>query len=252
MAGHSQWANRKHRKSRQDAKKGKIFSKMAREITIAARQGGGDPDTNPRLRLALERARQLGVPNDNVERAIKRGIGEISAEDYEELTYEGYGPGGVALMLRVVTDNRNRTASDLRYLFSRNGGSLGESGSVAWMFDRKGLLIIDRSKTPLDEDELLMVALEAGAEDFEANEDSYHIITPPSELEAVRDALVAAGCSSFNVAEVTQLPKSQVRVEGKEAQQLLKLLDALDDHDDVQEIYGNYDIAEEVLAAYDS
>lgn len=252
MAGHSQWANRKHRKARQDAKKGKIFSKMAREITMAAKQGGGDPAANPRLRLALDRARQLGVPNENIERAIKRGTGELQAEDYEELLYEGYGPGGVALMISVVTDNRNRTAGDLRYLFTRNGGSLGESGSVAWMFDRKGLIVIDRSSVEVSEDDLLMAALDAGAEDFQVDGDTYQVITPPHALEEVRDALQAAGCTSFITAEVTQIPRSQVHVSGKEAEQLLKLLDALEDHDDVQEVYGNYDIATEILEAYDA
>lgn len=219
---------------------------------MAAKEGGGDPESNPRLRLALERARQLGVPNDNIERAIKRGTGELQAAEYVELTYEGYGPGGVALMINVVTDNRNRTASDLRYIFSRNGGNLGESGSVAWMFERKGLIVVDRGSVDVDEDELLLAALEAGAEDFQADEETYQVITPPQQLEAVRDALEAAGCTSFSVAEVTQLPQSQVRVEGKEAEQLLKLLDALDDHDDVQQIYGNYDVPAEVMAAFDA
>ena len=252
MAGHSQWANRKHRKARQDAKKGKIFSKMAREITMAARQGGSDPEVNARLRLAIDRARQFGVPNENIERAIKRGAGELQGEDYEELIYEGYGPGGVALMLSVVTDNRNRSAGELRHLFSRYGGNLGEAGCVSWMFERKGLLVIDRDDTTVPEDDLLLTAVEAGAEDFKSTDEAYQIITAPDDFETVRDALRRAGVTSFAVAEITQLPQSQVPVAGKEAQQLLRLLDALEDHDDVQEIYGNYEIAEEALAAYEA
>lgn len=250
MAGHSQWANRKHRKARQDAKKGKIFSKMAREITMAARQGGGDPDANPRLRTALEKARQYGVPNDNIERAIKRGTGELEGAAYEELTYEGYGPAGVALMVRVVTDNRNRSASEIRHIFSKHGGNLGETGCVSWQFERKGLISIDRSSAGVDEETLMMAAVEADAEDFRVAGDFYEVITPPEALEAVREALEAAGVPEFATADVTMLPQSQVRLEGRDAEQLLRLLDALEDHDDVQDVYGNYDIADEVLAAY--
>ncbi|MFO7245246.1 MAG: YebC/PmpR family DNA-binding transcriptional regulator [Bacillota bacterium] len=250
MAGHSQWANRKHRKARQDAKKGKIFSKMAREITMAARMGGGDPDINPRLRAALEKARQFGVPNENIERAIKRGTGELEGAAYEELMYEGYGPGGVALMVRVVTDNRNRAAGEIRHIFSKHGGSLGEKGSVAWQFERKGLITIDRASAGVDEETLMMAALEADAEDVRVEGDVYEIITAPEALEAVRQSLEAAGVTQFNTADVTLLPQTQVRLEGREAEQLLRLLDALEDHDDVQEVYGNYDIAEEVMAAF--
>ncbi|MFS8569736.1 MAG: YebC/PmpR family DNA-binding transcriptional regulator [Thermaerobacter sp.] len=250
MAGHSQWANRKHRKARQDAKKGKIFSKMAREITMAARMGGGDPDINPRLRAALEKARQFGVPNENIERAIKRGTGELEGAAYEELMYEGYGPGGVALMVRVVTDNRNRAAGEIRHIFSKHGGSLGEKGSVAWQFERKGLITIDRASAGVDEETLMMAALEADAEDVRVEGDVYEIITAPEALEAVRQSLEAAGVTQFNTADVTLLPQTQVRLEGREAEQLLRLLDALEEHDDVQEVYGNYDIAEEVMAAF--
>lgn len=252
MAGHSKWKNRQHRKARQDAKKGKIFSKMAREITAAARQGGGDPETNPRLRLALERARQFGVPNENIERAIKRGTGANAGDDYEEIVYEGYGPGGVALMVRVLTDNRNRAASDLRHLFSKYGGNLGETGCVSWLFERKGVIVIERDAAALPEDDLLMAALEANAEDFRGEGDAFEITAPPERLEEVRRALEAAGVREFSVAEVTMIPRTQVRLEGKEAEQLLKLLDALEDHDDVQEVYGNYDIAEEVMAAFEA
>ncbi|HEX6988779.1 MAG TPA: YebC/PmpR family DNA-binding transcriptional regulator, partial [Bacillota bacterium] len=247
---HSKWANRKHRKARQDAKKGKIFSKMAREITMAARQGGGDPDANPRLRAALEKARQYGVPNDNIERAVKRGTGELEGADYEELTYEGYGPGGVGLLVRVVTDNRNRTASEIRHIFSRHGGNLGETGSVSWQFERKGLISVPRASAGVDEESLMLAALEADAEDFRVEGDVYEVITPPEALEAVRQALVDAGVREFESAEVTMLPQAQIRLEGREAEQLLRLLDALEDHDDIQDVYGNYDIADEVLAAF--
>lgn len=250
MAGHSQWANRKHRKARQDAKKGKIFSKMAREITMAARQGGGDPDANPRLRTALEKARQFGVPNENIERAIKRGTGELAGAAYEELTYEGYGPGGVALMVRVVTDNRNRAASEIRHLFGKYGGNLGESGCVSWQFERKGLISVDRAAAGVDEETLMTAAVEADAEDFRVEGDVVEVITPPEALEAVRQALEAAGVREFTTVEVTMMPQNQVRLEGREAEQLLRLLDALEDHDDVQDVYSNFEIADEVLAAF--
>ncbi|REJ38049.1 MAG: YebC/PmpR family DNA-binding transcriptional regulator, partial [Bacillota bacterium] len=236
MAGHSQWANRKHRKARQDAKKGKIFSKMAREITMAARMGGGDPDINPRLRAALEKARQFGVPNENIERAIKRGTGELEGAAYEELMYEGYGPGGVALMVRVVTDNRNRAAGEIRHIFSKHGGSLGEKGSVAWQFERKGLITIDRASAGVDEETLMMAALEADAEDVRVEGDVYEIITAPEALEAVRQSLEAAGVTQFNTADVTLLPQTQGRLEGREAEQPRRLLDALEGHDDEQEV----------------
>lgn len=250
MAGHSKWHNRKHRKERQDAKRGKIFSKLAREIMVAARQGGGDPETNPRLRQAIERARAFEMPNENIERAIQRGLGEGEADRYESLIYEGYGPGGVALLLEILTDNRNRTASEIRHIFSRNGGNLGEAGCVAWMFDRKGLIVVERDAAPVPEDELLLRAIDAGAEDFKTTEDGYEIITPPDALEDVRRALEEAGVRQFAVAELTYVPKVQVRVEGRDAEQLLKLIEQLEDHDDVQEIYANYDMAEEVLAAH--
>lgn len=226
---------------------------MAREIMMAAREGGGDPEANPRLRLALERARQFAVPSDNIERAIKRGTGEIEGQTYEEITYEGYGPGGVALMLQVVTDNRNRTASEIRHLFSRHGGNLGEAGCVAWMFERKGLIVIDREEANgISEDELLMAALEANAEDFRVSDELFEVVTAPQDLDAVRQALQAVGVEQFSSDQLTMVPSSQVQVAGREAEQLLRLLDALEDHDDVQEVYGNYDIAEEALVAYDS
>ncbi|MFS8639361.1 MAG: YebC/PmpR family DNA-binding transcriptional regulator [Symbiobacteriaceae bacterium] len=246
MAGHSKWANRKHRKARQDAKKGKIFSKLSREIITAVRQGGGDPDANPRLRLALERARQYSMPAENVERAIKRGLGELeTGEEYEELIYEGYGPGGVALMLEILTDNRNRSAGEIRHIFAKHGGNLGESGCVAWMFDRKGVITVAGDSLP-SEDDLLLIAVEAGAEDMKREDDAYIIYTNPDDLHDVREALEKAGVPVQN-AELRMIPKTEVRVEGKEAEQLLRLLDALEEHDDVQEIYGNFELPDELL-----
>ncbi|QIA26825.1 YebC/PmpR family DNA-binding transcriptional regulator [Thermaerobacter sp. PB12/4term] len=245
MAGHSKWANRKHRKARQDAKKGKIFSKLAREIITAVRQGGGDPEANPRLRLALERARQFSMPAENIERAIKRGLGESDAESYEELIYEGYGPGGVALMLEILTDNRNRSAGEIRHIFAKHGGNLGESGCVAWMFDRKGVITVPAQGAPA-EDDLLLLAVEAGAEDLKAEDGSFMIYTDPDDLHRVREALEKAGVPVED-AGLRMVPKTEVKVEGKEAEQLLRLLDALEDHDDVQEIYGNFELPDELL-----
>lgn len=249
MAGHSQWANRKHRKARQDAKKGKVFSKAAREITVAARQGG-DPETNAQLRLAIEKARQLRVPADNIERAVKRGTGELAGQDYAEVLYEGFGPGGVALMLRILTDNRNRTAAEVRHLFSRYGGNLGDSGSVAWMFQRSGLIMVDKEAFD-DGEELLLLAVEAGADDFRPGDEGYEIITSPENMEDVKASLADAGVSELAAADITYVPTTLTAVSGREAEQLLRLLDALEDHDDVQDIYANFDIAAEVLAAFE-
>lgn len=246
MAGHSKWANRKHRKERQDAKKGKVFSKMAREITLAARQGG-DLDTNNRLRLAVEKAKELGVPNENIDRAIKRGTGELGGADYEELMYEGYGPGGVALLLDIATDNRNRTAGDVRFIFSKYGGNMAESGAVAWMFERKGTLTIDKSEE-LDADELMLNALEAGAEDIKEDEESFTVIASPQDIAGVAQGLVAMGID-VSTTDITMLPTNEVTVGGKDAEKLMVLLDALEDHDDVQDVYGNFVFDEETLAS---
>lgn len=239
MAGHSKWANRKHRKERQDAKKGKIFSKMATEIIMAARQGGGNPETNARLRLAIEKAKAMRVPAENIDRAIQRGAGGGEGEDLEELTYEGYGPGGVAILLEIVTNNRNRTAGEVRHLFSKYGGNMGEAGCVAWMFERKGLLVLDRNKYGIDEDAVMTLALDAGAEDVRVQDDSFEIVTRIDEFEAVKRRVEAQGFEP-ELAELTMIPKSEVRVEGEEARQLLRLIDALEDHDDVQEVHANY------------
>lgn len=245
MAGHSKWHNIKHKKAKEDARRGKIFTKMTRLITIAAREGGGDPDSNLRLRLAIDKARSVNVPNDTIERAIKRGIGELGAGSYEEIVYEGYGPGGVAVMLQIMTDNRNRTASDIRHIFSKHGGNLGETGCVAWMFEKTGIIKVPSEG--LDEDEMMLTALEAGAEDVEADEEFYTIQTQPENFEAVREALLAAGLT-VDSAEISMLPTNVIEVEGDVAKRLLQMLEALEDHDDVQDVYANFDISEETLA----
>lgn len=246
MAGHSKWKNIQHRKGRQDALRGKRFAKLAREIFVAAREGGGNPDHNQKLRLAIAKAKSQNMPNENIERAIKKATGEGGGEAYERVTYEGYGPGGVAVMVEALTDNRNRTAADMRYIFSKRGGSLGEAGCVAWMFDRKGILTIDRNSTDAEEDEMLMIALEAGAEDFEVSGDSYEITTSPENFEAVKQALEENGFT-FTTAEVTMVPQNTVSLTGEDASKMLILLEALEDHDDVQNIHSNFDIDEEEM-----
>ncbi|GGE18856.1 putative transcriptional regulatory protein [Marinithermofilum abyssi] len=243
MAGHSKWKNIQHRKGRQDALRGKIFAKLSREITVAAREGGGDPEHNQRLRLAITKARSQNMPNDNIERAIKKGTGETGGQAYEAVTYEGYGPGGVAVMVDALTDNRNRTAADMRHIFSKRGGNMGESGCVAWMFDRKGLLRIDRDNTILEEDDIMMLALEAGAEDFEATEDAYEIITTPETFEEVKNALEEEGLK-FSTAEVTMVPQNTVKLTGDQVGKMMELIDALEDHDDVQNVHSNFDFDE--------
>lgn len=246
MAGHSKWANRKHRKERQDAKKGKIFSKMAREIMVAARQGGPNPETNARLRLAVEKAKEMRVPMENIERAIQRGAGGGEGSDLEEMVYEGYGPGGVAIMVEIMTNNRNRTASEIRHIFSKYGGNLGESGCVSWMFDRRGVITVSRD-SGLDEDTLMLLALEAGADDVRSEDDgTFTVVTGQEVLEQVKNGLLAHGVK-VEGAELTMLPKTEVRVEGKEAEQLIRLLDMLEDHDDVQEVHSNFTMDESLL-----
>lgn len=245
MSGHSKWHNIRLRKGKQDAQKGKIFTRLGREIIMAAKQGGGNPDSNARLRLAMQRAREAGMPQDNVKRAIQKGTGELEGINYEDAVYEGYGPAGVAVMVETLTDNRKRTVSELRYIFSRQGGSLGETGCVAWMFDQKGVIAVPRSQT--EEDTLLELALEAGAEDVRSDDDSFEVTTVPADLEKVRDALVKAGIQPEN-AEVTMLPRTTVRLDEKDAHQMLRLMDALEEQEDVQQIYANFDIPESVLA----
>ncbi|MBE3588041.1 MAG: YebC/PmpR family DNA-binding transcriptional regulator [Thermoanaerobacteraceae bacterium] len=242
MSGHSKWSTIKRKKAKVDAQRGKIFTRLAREIIVAARQGGGDPDANPRLKAAIQRAKEANIPNENIQRAIQKGTGELGGANYEEIVYEGYGPGGVAVMLEIMTDNRNRTAGEIRHLFSRHGGNLGESGCVSWMFEKKGLIVVDRDG--LDEDELMLAALEAGAEDMRTEDDSFEIITAPAEFEQVRSALVEKGIP-VSEAEVTMVPQSTVKLTGKEAEQMMRLMDALEDHDDVQEVYANFEMEED-------
>lgn len=247
MAGHSKWHNIRHKKEREDARRGKLFTKLSKQIAVAAREGGPDPAMNNRLRLAVDQARAANMPMDNIERAIKRGTGELEGVNYEELIYEGYGPGGVAVLLDIMTDNRNRTAGEIRHLFSRYGGNLGESGSVAWIFTRRGVITFDREAVE-DEDALMMEALEAGAEDVEVDDDFIEVHTEPGALQEVRDKLVAAGYEPTS-AEPRRIPSNVVEVDGENAEKLLKLLDALEEHDDVQTVSANFDMAEDVMEA---
>ena len=242
MAGHSKWANIKHRKGRQDAARGKLFGKLAKAIEIAAREGGGNPEFNPTLATAVYKAKAASMPNDNIERAIKRGTGEVEGATYEEIWYEGYGPGGVALYVQILTDNRNRAASEVRATFTRNNGNLGEPGSVGYLFSQKGLVVASGS-----EDDILLTALDAGAEDVIDNEDgTFEIVTAPSDLGAVRVALEEAGIEVVS-ADITQRPSTWVPVAEADARKLLRLIDALDDLDDVQAVHANYDIDDEVM-----
>lgn len=247
MSGHSKWANIKHRKAAADAKKGKLFSNLSKEIIIAAKQGGGNPETNPRLRAAIERAREANMPKENIERAIKRGIGEIPGVTYEEVVYEGYGPGGVAIMVEVVTDNKNRTASEIRRIFSKHGGNLGEAGCVSWIFEEKGSIFIDKESVK-DEDQLLSDALDAGAEDVKIDPDSIEIITSPQDFTSVKNILIEKGYR-INSAEITKIPKNVVPVQDVDAEKVLKLMEELEEHDDVQKTYANFDIPDEILQA---
>lgn len=239
MSGHSKWHNRMHRKSRQDAKRGALFSKLGKEILFAARAGGGDPVSNARLKLAVERARDGGLPSDNIRRAIDRGAHPEEGAHFEEFAYEGYGPGGVAVLVEVQTDNRNRTAGDVRHIFSRNGGSLGEAGCVAWMFEKKGLLLIDRSDSDLTEERVLEMALEAGAEDMRVDAESFAILTAPDEFEVVRQQIVEQGVRLV-AAELTMEPKTTIEVDGKDAEQVARMVELLEDHDDVSNVYTNH------------
>jgi len=243
MAGHSKWANIKHRKAKQDAAKGKMFTKVAREIIMAARSGGGDPAANFRLRIAVDKAREINMPTDNINRAITKGVGGLDGSSYDELSYEGYGPGGVAIMLDILTDNRNRTAGDIRHLFSKYGGNLGETGCVNWMFTKTGVLTVEEESCPMSEDDLLLVAAEAGADDLNSEDGTYNITCNPDVLWQVKDGLLAAGVTVAS-ASTTYIPQNTVAVSGDDAVKLLKLMDLLDEHDDVQDVYANFDIEE--------
>ena len=246
MAGHSKWANIQHRKGAQDKKRGKLFTKLIREITIAARMGGPDPDANPRLRTAIDKARGQSMPKDNIERAVKRGAGDIEGADYEEIRYEGYGPGGVAVIVDCLTDNRNRTVAEVRHAFSKHGGNLGADGSVAYLFNHVGQISLSGGT---DEDQVMEVALEAGAEDIISNDDSsIDVITDPLEFESIRDALAAAGLEAES-SEITHRASTSTELDVKDAARMIKLLEVLEDLDDVQNVYSNADIAEEILAS---
>lgn len=244
MSGHSKWASIKRKKEKNDQAKGKVFSRHAREITVAARDGGGNPDLNPRLRLAVQKAKSDAMPADNIERAIKKGTGELEGEQYEDVTYEGYGPGGIALMIDTLTDNRNRTVGEIRAVFNKLGGNLGESGCVGYQFATKGVIQLDRGD--LDEDDVLMAVLDAGAEDLKAEDAIFEITCAPTDLNAVVEALEAAGMPPADY-EVTRVPQTTVAVDADQARKLLRLVDALDDLDDVQKVHGNFDIDEGVL-----
>ena len=246
MSGHSKWAQIKRKKAKNDQQRGKLFSKLIREITTAARVGGGDPKGNMRLKAAFEEAKAVNLPADTLKRAIQKGTGELPGETYEEVTYEGYGPGGVAVMIKVLTDNKNRTAPEIRHAFTKFGGNLGEVGSVGWMFERKGVIQVDASR--VDEDELFALALDAGAADMRRVDGAYEIATGPSELEGVRRVLEERGVP-IQSAEVAYVPQSTVRLGGKEAQQVLRMVEGREDLEDVQQVYANFDIPDEVLEA---
>ena len=242
MSGHSKWHTIKHKKGATDAKRGKIFTKMIKEITVAARTGGsGDVDSNARLRKAVIDAKAVNMPNDTIDRAVKRGTGQLEGASYDEITYEGYGPNGVAVLVETMTDNRNRTVAEIRHIFSKNGGNMGESGSVAWMFDKKGYIVVD--KAAKSEDELFEIAIEAGADDMQDEGDIYEIFTAPENFEAVHEALKSAGIEP-QAAEVSMVPQNYIALTGGDAATMMKLYEALDDNDDVQKVYANFDIDE--------
>ncbi|MDQ3862919.1 MAG: YebC/PmpR family DNA-binding transcriptional regulator [Actinomycetota bacterium] len=246
MSGHSKWSTIKRKKGAADAKRGALFSKLSRAITVAAREGGGDAEMNPALGLAVHRAKAANMPNDNIQRAIDKGTGAGSdADAYERITYEGYAPGGVAVLVDVLTDNRNRAASDVRYIFSKHGGKLGTSGSVSYLFERKGIILVPKDAT--DEEELMEIALEAGAEDVEELENDYRVVTAPEDFSAVREALAGAQIACEN-AEITMEPQNSIDLDAGTAKQTLRLIDALEENDDVQEVYANFDISDEVMA----
>ena len=244
MSGHSKWSSIKHKKAATDARRGKIFTKLIKEITVAARMGGGDIEANSRLRTAVQAAKNENMPKDNIERAIKKGTGELEGVNYEESIYEGYGPGGAAVLIESLTDNKNRTVADIRHIFSKAGGSMGESGCVAWMFDKKGYIAVENKA--VDEEALMEAALDAGAEDIREDESNFEVITALKDFEAVKTAIDAAAIP-YIVAEVTMLPQSTTFLKGTEAEQMVKLMEALEDCDDVQKVYTNADIPDEIV-----
>ena len=246
MSGHSKWSTIKHKKGAADVKRGKIFTKLIKEITVAARMGGGDQDANPRLRHALNAAKAQNMPKDTFERAVKKGTGDLEGVSYEEILYEGYGPGGVAVLVECLTDNKNRSIADVRYIFGKAGGNVGTDGCVAWMFDKKGLISVNKEDS--DEETLMEVALEAGAEDIKDEGDVFEIITAPEDFDAVKEAVDTAEIK-YEVAEITMLPQNMTAVEGKEAEQMIRFMEALDDCDDIQKFYTNADIPDEAFDA---
>jgi YebC/PmpR family DNA-binding regulatory protein len=243
MSGHSKWATIKRAKGAKDAARGKLFSRIIKEITIAAREGGGDPDGNPRLRLAVDKAKGNNMPADNIKRAIQRGTGELESVAYEEITYEGYGPAGVALLVQVITDNKNRTVSEIRHIFSKNNATMAESGAVAWKFDRKGLIYVPNKYS---EDDLMMIALDAGADDLVLEGDTYEITTKPTDFETVRKTL-EQNKIEITEASIQMLPQNTIKVEGKDAESVLRLVEAFEEHDDVQNVYADFDIDADVM-----
>lgn len=249
MAGHSKWANIKHKKAATDAKRGKLWSKLSKAIMVAAKQGGGDPDTNARLRTVIADAKAVSLPKDNIERAIKKGSGELDGDAFEEIVYEGYGPAGVAVMCDILTDNRNRTAPELRKIFEKHNGNLGATGCVAWMFDRKGLFVISGDKTT--EEQLMEVALNAGAEDVKTEGSEFEVICDPDIFSDVRQAIEDAEIECLS-AQVTRIPQNTVAVDSQNAKTVLSLMETLDDHDDVQGVSANFDISDEVMSALDA
>ncbi len=245
MSGHSKWANIKHKKGRMDAVRGKVTTKIGREITVAVRMGGSDPTGNMKLKLALTKAKANNVPKDNIQRAIQKGLGALDGNNYEEMVYEGYGPGGSAVMIEVMTDNRNRTAADVRHIFSKNGGNLGETGCVGWMFKKKSVFVIEKENFD-NEEELMMMALEAGADDFQVEEEAFEITAEPEVFDDIQKMLEENNIEA-SVAEISMVPDTTVKLEGSDATKMLRMIEALEDHDDIQDVYANYDIDEDLL-----
>lgn len=246
MSGHSKWHSIRHKKGAMDAKRGKIFTKLIREITVAARLGGGNPEGNPRLRAAIQAAKSENMPKENIERAIKKGTGELEGTSYEETSYEAYGPGGVAILIDCLTDNKNRTVAEIKHILDRHGGSLGEPGCVSWIFKKKGLIVVEKNK--VEEEKLLDLALDAGAEDVKEGDSEFEVITDPSDFEKVKERFQQEGIP-FTISEISMIPQTTIRLEGKEAQQMLTLMEALEDSDDISHVYANFDIPEEVMEA---
>lgn len=245
MSGHSKWATTKRKKAAIDSKRGKIFTKITKEITVAAKIGGSDPDGNARLRTAILKAKEANMPADNIKKAVMKGTGELPGVTYEETTYEGYGPNGVAVFIEIMTDNKNRTVAEIRKTFTRHGGNMGEAGCVSWMFHKKGYIVVERSKA--DEDRLMSLVLDAGAEDMKSDNNNFEITTAPKDFEKIKEVLKQNNIE-MTASEITMVPQSYIKLDGKEAEQMLKLMEELEDHDDVQNVYANFDIPEEIMA----